>query len=150
MRQLTAHEAVAALQSGQIIALDTPTIPGLSGNLDTFDQLCALKQRPTDCKMCILIGEIPPTLSEREKDFLRMKHTTVILSDNKAYRFVPALRHILQKTGPLFSTSINIHGDAACFDASRNPFGLDYYTFIGPKTLQPSRLVRLHPFATLR
>jgi len=134
--------AAAALMEGEIVAIPTDTLYGLAvrvGDQAALDRLFEVKQRPAERHVAVLVtgkeqaltlaSEVPRQL-ERVMDRLWPGAVTVVLDAPGGTVGVRCPSHrwdleLLAATGPLSTTSANIHGQPPLLDAAsiRRQFG---------------------------
>lgn len=172
---ITVQQAISLLLDEQLIVLDTKTLPGITGALCTYNKIVQLKDKSQNSKLCILISEeylcddfsivmcmnnenIPLMLTQLERQLLLAGngYTTIITGQNLALRLAgnAEIDEIIRCTGPLFSTSINMHGQSI-EDPLSNSFCLPYcqlYTDTGEciSMKTASRIIRAEPWEIVR
>ncbi|AVN64686.1 MULTISPECIES: L-threonylcarbamoyladenylate synthase [Mesoplasma] len=118
-------KATNALIENEIIILPTDTIYGLSAiwNFENEKRINGLKNANKEKPLIVLISNIEQLsiLGIEENKFVDLlfnESTTVIFktkSNNKtiAVRLIIRndIKKIIEKTGPIFSTSVNLHGE---------------------------------------
>lgn len=142
-RGLDRDGALAALDAGQVLLLQTDTLPGLHARLDrpeALDTLNRLKGRPQDQPLLVLVASLADALAlteplpPRVKTFLQtcwpgpftavlraiapLPAAVVAAGGTVAIRVParPELRDFLSVSGPLASTSANLAGQPAAQD----------------------------------
>jgi|GEM_PF-2362973 len=161
MKLLTAEQQqtiITGLNQGEILILPTDTIYGLSGRVDA--QLKAkinlLKQADPEKELIILVASLMMAQSLVKTDadslnlLIRDEPITVIYSSKTdpeqtlALRMVKRvdLQAIIHQTGPLYSTSVNLHNHPFLQTQTSleqfNPAVKVFY--VGPLDGQPSKI----------
>jgi len=150
--------AVAALRRGEVVAVATDTVYGLvcdPGQPDAVDRIYALKRRPADLELTLLAATIDDlqglvrwnAAAERLATAFWPGPLSMVLPLGDHRLAVPRhgstlsvrvpdhrrLLELLERTGPLASTSANRHGASAAVSAAavRRAFGAGVATLAG-------------------
>lgn len=155
LNSLSAEQAVEMLLNEQIIILDTETIPGLSALPSQSVKINMLKQRDLDQPCSILISNTKQLkLTNFEKQLLSVScgYTTIITSQKIAVRLTinENLIAILEQTGPLISTSCNIHTQPFFEDIIQAAQFFQLPFFMIQKPFRASRIISAAPFKIIR
>ncbi len=158
---LQKEKIIEDLRDGKVIVLPTDTIYGISclfSDKKARERITELKGRTDEKKFVVLIGNVGqllelgvlPTQAEQEliqkcwPGALTIAFTSELAVRLPAY---PELCEVLQKTGPIISTSANISGakPAQTIDEAKKMFGdkIDAYYDDGICSGSPSTLVKV-------
>jgi len=152
------------LKASKIGVLPTDTIYGLHGladNTGCFDRIYELKKRPPDMPFISLISSLSDldryhiVLSHKEQEMIKQfwpgPNTLIFLDDQKNTRSFRLPRNdflqaVIKLTGPLISTSANLHGQSAAKDLlqCQETFGqeVDFYVDGGVLDNPPSSIYK--------
>lgn len=154
---VTIDQIIDQLQNDKIVILDTDTIPGLSCLVKNKEQIIQLKGKPNNAPLSVLISnlnQLPLTSFEKQLLLASYGQSTIITSENIGVRLTaaPELIQIIERTGPLISTSCNLYGQPHVLDClqAQRIFNVDYFQINSSKSSRPSRIIRADPFEVIR
>ncbi len=165
------EEVINIIKAGGVGVIPTDTIYGIVGsasNEDAINRIHQIKNRPTDKKMIVLIGnrgQLPALgIIPNDKEIQALNEfwpgpVSIILSTDGSMPFLHAddntlgvrlpaetwLRQLINQTGPIVATSANVAGEPTPRDIElikQQLPGLDFYVE-GPTNSEPSRLGKI-------
>jgi len=165
---------IPRLNAGQVGMIPTDTLYGLSCqalNKTAVEEIYKIKRRDDNKPFIVLIDSLASikdfgiSLTEAQKIFLEKnwpnKLTVVLKCKSAQYEYIHRgkysigfrlpddvwLKKLINQTGPLVSTTVNISGEPAIntINEAVNLFGvtIDFYVDAGTLELQPSTIIEL-------